>query len=88
MTKKTYELDDVGTAQMCDDIAYELLARTIRRLAPDLKTEIEKSGQEFLDNQDADDGRALTETVGLIAKELAVKITSDHAKTNKETHHE
>lgn len=88
MLTKSYALDDIGTAQMCDAISYELLVRTIQRLAPDLKTELEKSGQEFLDNQEVDSACALTEAVGLIAKELTVKITSDHTKTKKESNHE
>ncbi|MDN5665096.1 MAG: hypothetical protein L0G41_02580 [Psychrobacter sp.] len=88
MSEKTYALDDAGVAQMCDAISFEILVRTIRRLAPDLKKEIEKSGQEFLDNQDAASGHALLETVGLIANELTTKITSDHAKAQKESTHE
>lgn len=88
MSGKSYSLDVVGTAQMCDAISFEMLVRTVVRLAPDLKAEIKKSGQEFLDNQDAASSHALKETVDLIANELMTKITTDHDNTQKESNHE
>ena len=88
MSEKSYSLDIVGTAQMCDAISFEMLVRTVVRLAPDLKAEIEKSGQEFLDDQDAATSHTLKEAVGLIANELMTKITTDHDNTKKESNHE
>lgn len=88
MSEKHYSLDVVGTAEMCDAIEFEILVRTIVRLAPDLKAEIEKSGQEFLSNQDTASRHALKEAVGLITNELTTKITTDHDNTQKESNHE
>lgn len=88
MSEKSYSLDIVGTAQMCDAISFEMLVRTVVRLAPDLKAEIEKSGQEFLSNQDTASRHALKEAVGFIANELMTRIATDHDNTQKETNHE
>lgn len=88
MSAKRYSLDVVGTAEMCDAIGFEILVRTIVRLAPDLKAEIEKSGQEFLSNQDTASRHALKEAVGFIANELMTRITTDHDNTQKESNHE
>lgn len=88
MSEKHYSLDVVGTSEMCDAIGFEILVRTVVRLAPDLKAEIETSGQEFLDNQNTASRHALKEAVGLITNELMTKITTDHDNTQKETNHE
>ena len=71
---------------ICKQINYDLLVRTIVRLAPDIEAEIKKSGQEFLayNEQDSDEANVFfAETVGLVVDVLVSKIKSEVPETKK-----
>jgi hypothetical protein len=89
MSEKNNEL--AHHAAICKQISYELLVRTVVRLAPDLTAEIEKSAQEFL----ADNNQPTTEaneffaqTVELVANALVESTNNQTNETQKESNHE
>ena len=77
--------------EICKKINYDLLVRTVVRLAPDVASEIKKSGQEFLEFNEQDSAAAnefFAETVGLVTDALVSQIKNEMPKNQKETNDE
>lgn len=73
--------------EMCKQINYDLLVRTVVRLAPDVEAEIKKSGQEFLDLNKQDSAAAnafFAETVGYVSDTLVSQIKNEMPKNQKD----
>lgn len=78
-------------AAICKQINYELLVRTVVRLAPDLTTEIEKSAQEFLAENKQSTNEAnefFAQTVELVVNTLVETTNNQTKETQKESTHE
>ncbi len=87
-TKEYQANNDADWERMCQSIQYELLVRTIVRLAPNLTDEIVASAQEFIDAQPEIHHESLAEPVRFTTERVINKISADKAKNQKESTYE
>ena len=84
MVTKEYKTgNDEDWVRMCRNIEYELLVRTIVRIAPDLIGAIVESAQEFIDAQPEIFRESVAEPVRFTSERLIKKMTADMAKNQK-----
>lgn len=88
MSTQRYKANDAGIQQMIQDIGYELYARTVDRLSPDVATELAISAKEFLEEQPPEKREVLRQPVNEIAAEVARQITDQMSNNKEESTHE
>lgn len=82
-TKEYQANDDADWEEMCDGIEYEILVRTVVRLAPNLVGEIMESAQELIDKQSDAHRQSVMEPVRFTTERLVNQITHQMVE-NKE----
>lgn len=82
-TKEYKANNDADWKEMCDGIQYEILVRTVVRLAPNLVGEIMESAQELIDKQPDAHRQSVMEPVRFTTERLVNQITHQMVE-NKE----
>lgn len=82
-TKEYQANNDADWEEMCRSIEYEILVRTVVRLAPNLIGEITESAQEFIDAQPDAHRASVMEPVRFTTERLVNQVTRQMVE-NKE----
>ena len=82
-TKEYKTNNDADWKEMCDGIGYEILVRTVVRLAPNLVGEIMESAQELIDAQPDAHRQSVMEPVALRLKGWSTKLRAKWSKIRK-----
>lgn len=82
-TKEYKANNDADWKGMCDGIQYEILVRTVVRLAPNLVGEIMESAQELIDAQSDAHRQSVMEPVRFTTERLVNQVTRQMVE-NKE----
>lgn len=82
-TKEYQANNDADWEEMCRGIEYEILVRTVVRLAPNLIGEIMESAQEMIDAQPDDHRASVMEPVRFTTERLVNQVTRQMVE-NKE----